>query len=148
MILQKMPLNLANYIASKFIIVRLDLSTFKNKTKTCGAVCKATAAILSLATSFSILLDWRQIYSKSKSHKNVFFNILLETILQKLIQWKIFGCWQSVRIFRKLKTVKISNEMPNWRRQINKIDRQYSPQIRAFLKGMTSPKLILMLEIE
>ena len=97
---------------------------------------------------FSILLDWRQIYSKSKSHKNVFFNILLETILQKLIQWKIFGCWQSVRIFRELKTVKISNKMPNWRRQINKIDRQYSPQIRAFLKGMTSPKLILMLEIE
>ena len=38
--------------------------------------------------------------------------------------------------------------MPNWRCQIDKIDRQYSPQIRAFLKGMTSPKLILMLEIE
>ena len=49
--------------------------------------------------------------------------------------------------FRELKTVKTSNEMPNWRRQINKIDRQYSPQIRAFLKGTTSPKLILMLEM-
>ena len=108
---------------------------------------KHVSAILALALSFSILLDWRQDNINRKSHKMSSFKYSFGNNITKLILWKILGFWQTVRIFRELKTVKTSNEMPNWRRQINKIDRQYSPQIRAFLKGTTSPKLILMLEM-
>ena len=88
----------------------------------------------------SIIFFWNKIEKRSP----IIGKNLTKTYIKVFLVVDII----KVRIFRQLKIVKTSHEMPNWRRQINKIDRQYSPQIKPHLKGRTRPKSFLILEMD
>ena len=125
---------------------------FKNKTKKNVKAALLTHEERLLFLSFldshdshhtqmsSIIYFWNKIAKRSP----IIGKNLTKTYIKVFLVLDI----TKVRIFRQLKIVKTSHEMPNWRRQINKIDRQYSPQIKPHLKGRTRPKSFLILEMD
>ena len=151
-------------IALIFIIVWIDLSTsFQNKNISSQQTANTVNSFyprgwLTLFEKFFGLMMVRgkrldTFCSRDVNHIITWSNYLFYVILWKILFVQSFDTnvcsfiWQRELVFRHVERVKTSNEMPNWRRHIKNITRQWSPHIKAFFKGTTSLKSILISEM-